>query len=389
MAVLIVGAGLSGATLARQLAEAGTSVTVVEARDHVAGNCHTMRDPDTGVMEHVYGPHIFHTDDAQVWDHVSRFARMMPYRHRVRTTAQGQVYTLPVTLHSINQLFGTAMGPEEARAFLASQAEDIPDPQSFEEAALAQMGRRLYEAFFKGYTQKQWGCDPRDLPASILKRLPLRFEYDDSYFAHRYQGIPREGYTAMVTAMLDHPRITLRLNTPYDPAQEGQSGAPWDQEHWEHLFWSGPLDGYFNHALGRLKYRTLRFERFTAAGDYQGCAVMNYADRDVAQTRITEHKHFAPWEQHAGTVVTREYSAAAGAEDIPYYPVRLLADKALLQRYVEAARATQGVTFIGRLGTYRYLDMDAAIHEALQVAEAYLGAQHSDAAMPAFVVEPL
>ena len=377
---MLVGAGLSGAVIGRALAEAGQDVTVLDARDHIAGNCHTVRDADTGVMVHVYGPHIFHTDDAEVWDYVNRFARFMPYKNRVKTTAQGQVYSLPVNLHTINQFYGTTMRPEEARAFIAQQAADIPDPQSFEEQALAFVGPDLYAAFFKGYTQKQWGCSPTELPAAILKRLPLRFNYDDNYFAHRFQGIPEEGYTAMCAAILDHPGIEVQLNRRFDPAEA---------EGWDHVFWSGPLDGFFDYRLGRLGYRTLDFDRFTHDGDYQGCAVMNYGDEDVPFTRITEHKHFAPWEDHQGSVLYRESARACGPDDIPYYPIRLVEEKALLADYVAAAQDTSGVTFVGRLGTYRYLDMDVTIREALDVAGAFLAAREAGTAMPAFVKPPL
>ena len=380
MSILIVGAGLSGAVIGRELAEAGHAVTILDARPHIGGNCHTERDPETGVMVHVYGPHIFHTDDQGVWDYVTRFATFEPYKNRVKSTVGGQVYSLPVNLHTINQFFGAAMRPDEARAFIAERAEDIPEPQNFEEQALAFVGRDLYEAFFKGYTEKQWGCDPRELPASILKRLPLRFNYDDNYFFHKYQGMPRDGYTALIQRILDHPGITVQLNTAYDPATGGA---------WDHVFWSGPLDGYFNYDLGRLGYRTLNFERFTAQGDYQGCAVMNYGDRDVPHTRITEHKHFSPWEDHEGSVLYRETSAEAGPDDIPYYPIRLVAEKELLTRYIAQAQATPGVTFVGRLGTYRYLDMDVTIREALDTAQTWLDTQKAGTAMPAFVNAPL
>ena len=380
MSILIVGAGLSGAVIGRELAEAGHAVTILDARPHIGGNCHTERDPDTGVMVHVYGPHIFHTDDQGVWDYVTRFATFEPYKNRVKSTVGGQVYSLPVNLHTINQFFGAAMRPDEARAFIAERAEDIPEPQNFEEQALAFVGRDLYEAFFKGYTEKQWGCDPRELPASILKRLPLRFNYDDNYFFHKHQGMPRDGYTALIQRILDHPGITVQLNTAYDPATGGD---------WDHVFWSGPLDGYFNYDLGRLGYRTLNFERFTAQGDYQGCAVMNYGDRDVPHTRITEHKHFSPWEEHEGSVLYRETSAEAGPDDIPYYPIRLVAEKELLTRYIAQAQATPGVTFVGRLGTYRYLDMDVTIREALDTAQTWRDTQKAGTAMPAFVNAPL
>ena len=375
--ILIVGAGFSGATIARILAEAGLSVDIIDSRNHLAGNCHSARDAETGVMVHIYGPHIFHTDDSEVWDFIRRYGTMMPYTNRVKSTVGGQVYSLPINLHTINQFYGKSLRPAEARAFLAEQADSsITEPQNFEEQALKYVGRALYEAFFKGYTQKQWGLDPRTLPASILKRLPVRFNYDDNYFAHRYQGMPQDGYTAIVAAMLDHPNIHLSLNTCY---QRSDSAA------YAHTFYSGPLDGYFDYQHGRLDYRTLDFDRFTATGDYQGTAVMNYGDLDVPYTRITEHKHFAPWENHDNTVCYREYSRACGENDLPYYPIRLTAAQPLLDTYQQAARGLESITFIGRLATYRYLDMDVTIREALDVARAYLTAQANSSPMPVFL----
>ena len=358
--ILIVGAGFSGAVVARHLAEAGHRVTVIDARDHVAGNCHTARDPQTGVMVHRYGPHIFHTDDAGVWDYVSRFATMMPYRHQVKAQVGGQVYALPINLHTINQFFGTSFSPEEARAFVAAQTSGDA-VASFRDQGLRFVGRAIYEAFFDGYTRKQWGVDPARLPAAILKRLPLRFTYDDNYFAHPYQGIPRDGYTALVARILNHPGITVHLRCPSEEVEAAR---------FDHLVYTGPLDRYFGHRFGRLRYRTLHFEHERVAAPHQGTAVMNYCDGDVPFTRITEHMYFAPWEadRFQRSVITREYSATAGAEDIPYYPVRLLDDKALLSRYIALARQSDRVTFLGRLGTYAYLDMDVAIAQALDMA---------------------
>lgn len=377
MKILLVGAGLSGAVIGRALAEAGHHCRIIDSRDHIGGNCYTERDAETGVMMHVYGPHIFHTDDEGVWDYVNRFTRFMPFQNRVKTTSQGAVYSLPVNLLTINQFFGQTLRPDEARDFITQKADtSIEDPQNFEEQALRFVGRDLYEAFFKGYTEKQWGVSPTELPASILKRLPVRFNYDDNYFFHRFQGMPQDGYTPMIEAILDHPGITVELETPYDPAMA---------EDVDHVFWSGPLDGYFAYQLGRLGYRTLDFERFTFDGDYQGCAVMNYGDRDVPYTRITEHKHFSPWESHQGSVCYREYSRQADPEDIPYYPIRLVEEKTLLEQYVDLAKVTPKVTFVGRLGTYRYLDMDVTIREALDTAQQFLDA----GSLPAFVKSPL
>jgi UDP-galactopyranose mutase len=365
--ILLVGAGLSGAVIGRKMAEAGHRATVIDARAHVAGNCHTMRDPDTGVMVHVYGPHIFHTDDSDVWDYVNQFTTFKPFKNQVKTTAQGAVYSLPINLHTINQFYGQTMRPDAARAFI-------------EEQALRFVGPDLYKAFFKGYTEKQWGCSPTQLPASILKRLPLRFTYDDNYFFHKFQGMPEQGYTPMVKAILDHPNIDVRLNTAYDPAMAAD---------YDHVFWSGPLDGYFDYSLGRLGYRTLDFERFSAQGDWQGCAVMNYGDPDVPWTRITEHKHFSPWESHEGSVLYRESARACGPDDIPYYPIRMVEEKALLAEYVTLAQQAKGVTFVGRLGTYRYLDMDVTIREALDVSDGFLTSLGADKAPQIFSAPPL
>lgn len=377
---LIVGAGFSGAVMARELADAGHAVEVCDRRTHVAGNCHTERHAETGVMVHVYGPHIFHTDDAAIWDYVGRYATMEPTVNRVKAVSRGRVYSLPVNLHTINQFFGTTFDPREAKTFIESRADtSITDPQTFEEQALRFVGRELYEAFFDGYTRKQWGVPPSALPASILKRLPLRFNYDDNYYAHRYQGIPRQGYTAIVEKLLDHPLIDLRLGIDISPQEARRTG--------QHVFWTGPLDDWFDNEFGHLAYRTLDFEAVVAEGDYQGNAVINYCDADVPYTRVTEHKHFAPWEQHAGTVVYREYSRACGVGDIPYYPVRLADDKALLSRYVERAQQASGVSFLGRLGTYRYLDMDVTIKETLAAAQAVKQALAAGQTLSAFYVD--
>lgn len=380
--ILIVGAGLSGAVIGRHLAQAGYDITIVDSRDHIGGNCHTERDADTGVMVHVYGPHIFHTDDEEVWNYVNEFETFMPYKNRVKTTSKGQVFSLPVNLHTINQFFGKTMRPDEARTFIIEEQADtsIADPQTFEEQAMRFVGKDLYEAFFKGYTMKQWGCHPSELPASILKRLPVRFNYDDNYFFHKFQGMPENGYTVMIERMLDCPGITVQLNTTF--TQEMAEG-------YDHVFYAGPLDGYFDYKLGRLGYRTLDFERFTYEGDYQGCAVMNYGEVDVPYTRITEHKHFAPWENHEGSICYREFSREAEVGDIPYYPIRQVKEKELLNEYVRLAKSTDGVTFVGRLGTYRYLDMDVTIREALDTARGFLSTLESSKRAPAFFVEPL
>ncbi len=380
LSIAVVGAGFSGAVVARELAEAGHLIDVFESRDHVAGNCHTRRH-DTGVMVHVYGPHIFHTQHEEVWNYVQRFATFKPYRHRVRAMVGENAYQMPMNLGLINAFFGTHMNPVEAEAFVTARADaSITNPQSFEEQGLRLVGRELYDAFFAGYTRKQWGVDPKELPASILARLPLRFTDDDSYFNHPFQGIPEHGYTPIVEAILDHPGITVHLSTRCSRVQLAT---------YDHAFWSGPIDAYFDFEHGRLAYRTLDFQPEVVAGDHQGCPVVNYCDASVPYTRITEHKHFAPWESHDDSVIYREFSRLCDENDTPYYPVRLVKEKAQLLEYVHLAREEAGVTFLGRLGTYRYLDMDVTIHEALKTATVVKDAIAAGSKIPSFVVDPL
>ncbi len=380
MRVAIVGAGISGAVIARLLAEKGIASVVFDKRSHIAGNCHSERDPQTNVMLHVYGPHIFHTDDREVWDFVNQYSEFMPYTNRVKAIYRGNVYLLPVNLHTINQFFNKTLRPDEARAFIESKADkSIVEPQNFEEQAISMIGHELYEAFFKGYTRKQWGCEPTELPASILKRLPLRFNYNDNYFNHQYQGMPKEGYTDMVARILNHERIEVRTGTEFSASESAS---------WQHVFWSGALDGYFGFSEGRLGYRTLDFEKFSADGDYQGTAVINYCEEDVPYTRITEHKHFSPWESHEKTTCYREFSRFCTEDDIPYYPIRMVKEKALLNRYLDKAMGLSNTTFVGRLGTYRYLDMDVTIREAIDVANKFLECQKNQEPMPVFNVNP-
>ena len=362
--VCIVGAGFSGAVIARELAEVGIPSVVFDERSHVAGNCYMERCQETSVNLHVYGPHIFHTDKQEVWDYINRFGEIKPYVTRIKTTYEGLVYALPINLHTINQFFGRAMSPAEARLFLAEKVDSsIKDPRSFEEQALSTIGKELYEAFFYGYTKKQWGREPRELPASVLKRLPVRLNYNDNYFFHPYQGIPKDGYTRIVENILDHKLISLSLETSYD-----QKLGPW-----RHIFYSGSVDQYFDYQRGKLGYRTLKFKKEIHDGDYQGTSLMNYGNIEVPYTRITEHKHFAPWEEHKNTVITKEYSSQHAEGDIRYYPIRLVKEKKILEEYETLVKSvSDDVTFVGRLGTYRYLDMDVTIAEALRTAKKYL-----------------
>lgn len=376
--ILIVGAGFTGAVIGRELAEQGHQVRIIDSRSHVAGNCYSERDEKTGIMVHTYGPHIFHTDNQEVWEYLNRFAEMMPYVNRVKTTVKGKVFSLPINLHTINQFFDTTCSPSEARALIESKSDQsISDPQTFEEQALRFVGKELYEAFFKGYTIKQWGMSPAELPASILKRLPVRFNYDDNYFSHKYQGMPREGYTPIVANILNHPNIHVELEHHY---QESDSHGI------DHLFFTGPIDSWYGYRFGRLGYRTLDFEKFHTDDDFQGTAVMNYGEEFVPFTRITDHKYFAPWEQHEGSVCYREFSRTCTPDDTPYYPIRQMGEMELLNKYLTLAEQEKNISFAGRLGTYRYLDMDVTIAEALTMARTYLNSIENGSEMPVFTV---
>lgn len=380
MRFAVVGAGFTGAVLARELAKAGHQIEVFESRKHIAGNCYTERDEDTGILVHKYGPHIFHTDNEEVWRYVTELGEFIPFVNRVKSVANGSVYSLPINLHTINQFFNKIFSPAEARDFISQVGDSsIGDPVTFEDQALKYVGEDLYKAFFSGYTAKQWGVSPKELPASILKRLPVRFNYDDNYFNHRFQGMPKDGYTELVRNLLDYKGISLKLNYNFKKN---------DSEGFDHVFYSGPIDAWFDYGIGRLGYRTLDFVREVHVGDYQGCAVMNYGDEDVPYTRISEHKYFAPWETHAKTVIFKEYSRFCGEGDVPYYPIRLVSEKTMLEAYIDLANKQKGVSFLGRLGTYRYLDMDVTIEEALRAAEKTIESVSSGEAIPPFFVDP-
>jgi len=375
---LIVGSGFSGAVLANQLTQKlDCKVDIWDERSHAGGNCHTKRDEQTGIMVHQYGPHIFNTDKKEIWDYVNSFGEFKNYVHRVKALSKGAIYSLPVSLFTINQFFGKTFTPAEAKEFLQGLADKtITDPQNFEEQALHFIGRELYDAFFYGYTKKQWGCEPTELPASIIKRIPVRFNYDDNYHTNEYTGIPVDGYSAIMEKMIDHPSISLTLNKKFS--------ADMDTSRYTHVFYTGPLDAYFQFEYGRLGYRTVTFEKFYAEGDHQGLSQMNYCDEEVPYTRVVEHKHFTPWEKHEKTVYFKEFSKETGPEDEPYYPKRLQHDKGILKQYRAKAESLSGVSFLGRLATYRYMDMHHVIGEALDFAENFVAALKTDQPLPIF-----
>lgn len=359
MKIAIVGAGFSGSVIARELAEAGHMVNVFDKRNHVAGNCHTERNL-SGIMVHRYGPHIFHTDNKEVWNYINKWDTIMPYINRVKTVSNNKVYSLPINLHTINQFFDKTFNPKEAEDFIKTKVVKIPNPKNFEEQALSMVGPELYEAFLKGYTTKQWGINPKEIPAYVLKRLPLRFNYNDNYYNHKYQGIPLNGYTYIVEKILNHLNIKTHLGIEFNPDELGE---------WDYVFWSGPVDHFFKYKFGKLNYRTLDFEEVNANGDFQGNAVINYSDINIPHTRITEYKHFTPWEDNDKTTYHIETSRECEAGDIPYYPMNLKQDIEILKSYNQEIQRLENVSFIGRLGTYQYMDMDVVIKHSLQLAK--------------------
>lgn len=363
-AYLVVGAGFSGAVIARKLAEFGFQVICIDKRNHIAGNCHTERDLETNVMEHKYGPHIFNTNDKVVWDYVNSFGDIMPFKNKVIADTDKGMFSMPMNLLTINQFFNTKLTPKTVEAYLKNKQEIIESPQNFEEQALAFLGQELYDNFFYGYTKKQWGCSPKELPAAILKRLPIRFNYDDNYYNSKYQGIPKNGYTSLIQNILDHKNIKVRLNTTYNKQEKSN---------YKHVFYTGPIDSYLDCKHGKLGYRTVYFEKEIYTEDYQGNAVVNYCSKDVPYTRIHEHKHFAPWETHNKTIVVKEFSKETLKNDEPYYPKRLVGDMVVLEKYKDELRELKdNVSFVGRLATYRYMDMDKVIKEALEYSDYFL-----------------
>jgi UDP-galactopyranose mutase len=374
--LVVVGAGFFGLTIAERCAEElGLRVVVLERRNHLGGNAYSESEPETGIEIHRYGAHIFHTSNQRVWDYANRFAAFTPYRHQVFSIVKGRVYPLPINLGTICAYFGRVMSPDEARALVAELAGEISEPRNLEEKAISLVGRPLYEAFIRGYTAKQWQTDPKDLPAEIISRLPVRYTFENHYFDDTYEGLPVDGYTAWLNRMADHPNIEVRLATDFFGLRSGLVGSV-------PLVYTGPLDRYFDFAEGELGWRTLDFAlEVLPIGDFQGTSVMNYADADIPYTRIHEFRHFHPerdWYPRDRTVIMREYSRFAGRGDEPYYPINAGEDRARLRRYREMARREPAVLFGGRLGTYRYLDMHMAIGSALSMVDNRLRAHFAD-----------
>ena len=366
---LIVGAGLFGAVCARQLTDAGKKVLVIDKRDHVAGNVYTKQVE--GIHVHVYGAHIFHTNDERVWQYVQRFAEFNRFTNSPVANYHGELYSLPFNMYTFNRMWGVVT-PAEAAAKIEEQrkAAGIGEPQNLEEQAISLIGTDLYEKLVKGYTQKQWGRPCAELPAFIIKRLPVRLTFDNNYFNALYQGIPVGGYTRMVENMLEG--VEVRLNADYLAQKETLDALA------RHVIYTGPIDAYFGHCLGNLSYRSVRFEMETLdIPNFQGNAAVNYTDAETPWTRIIEHKWFEFGKDEQGndlpkTVISREYSSEWKPGDEPYYPVNDEKNSALFAQYRKLAEGEKRLTFGGRLGEYRYYDMDQVIAAALDAAQRLL-----------------
>ncbi len=354
---LIVGCGFAGSVLAERLAtQHDARVLMIDKRDHVGGNAYDEKNAD-GILYHKYGPHIFHTNSDEIFAYLSRFTQWRPYEHRVLASVREQLVPIPINRTTLNTLFGAGLRTdEEAAAFLAARADPVADIQSSEDVVINAVGRELYELFFRGYTRKQWGLDPSELDKQVTSRIPTRTNIDDRYFGDKHQVMPLHGYTAMFSAMLDHPNISIALGTDYRDVRDEVDAA--------HTIYSGPVDEYFDWRFGKLPYRSLRFVHSTIdKQQYQPVAVVNYPSEEVPYTRISEYKHLTG-QEHRRTSITLEYPQAEGD---PYYPVPRPEIQALYKQYEALADATPGVTFVGRLATYRYYNMDQIVGQALAV----------------------
>ncbi|KRC34174.1 UDP-galactopyranose mutase [Oerskovia sp. Root22] len=371
--LVVVGSGFFGLTVAERIAEEyDRKVVVIDRRSHIGGNAYSEADPATGIEVHRYGAHLFHTSNERVWEYVNRFTAFTGYEHRVYTTHRGEVFPMPINLGTINQFFRSAHGPDAARELLAAQASELEGkkPTNLDEQGVSLIGRPLYEAFIREYTAKQWQTDPKDLPASIISRLPVRYTYDNRYFNDTYEGLPVDGYTAWIERMANHKNIEVRLEVDF--FDETQPVNKKDVVGNVPVVYTGPVDRYFDYAEGDLSWRTLDFEQeVLPVGDFQGTPVMNYADADVPYTRIHEFRHFHPERDYPTdkTVIMREFSRFAEKNDEPYYPINTAADRERLLAYRDLAAAEKDVLFGGRLGTYKYLDMHMAIGSALSMVD--------------------
>lgn len=385
--LIVVGSGFFGLTVAERAAsQLGKRVLIIEKRSHIGGNAFSQPEPETGIEVHQYGAHLFHTSNQRVWDYVTKFTKFTDYQHRVFAMHDGKAYQFPMGLGLICEFFGKYYSPDEARALIKEQASEVKTEEAtnLEEKAISLIGRPLYEAFVRDYTAKQWQTDPKELPASNISRLPVRYTFNNRYFNDTYEGLPVNGYAAWLRAMIDHDLIDVQLDTDWFDVREDVRAANPDAP----VVYTGPLDRYFDYSAGRLGWRTLDFDvEVLPIGDFQGTAVMNYNDADVPYTRIHEFRHFHPERADRypkdKTVIMKEYSRFAEEDDEPYYPINTPEDREILAAYRELAAAEtadQKVLFGGRLGTYQYLDMHMAIASALTMFDNQLAPYWTDGA---------
>jgi UDP-galactopyranose mutase len=352
---LIVGAGFAGSVLAERLAsQHGARVLLIDRRPHVGGNAYDEPN-EAGILYHKYGPHIFHTNSDQVWDYLSQFTEWRPYEHRVRAVVRDKLVPIPINRTTLNELFDLDLETdEEAADYLASRAEPVEDIKTSEDVVINAVGRELYELFFQGYTRKQWGLDPSQLDKQVTSRIPTRTNTDDRYFSDTHQAMPLHGYTRMFENMLDHPLIEVRTGVDFRDVR--------DEVEADHIIYTGPIDEYFDFRFGKLPYRSLKFDHQTLEEErHQPVAVVNYPSPDVPYTRISEYKHLTGQESPV-TTITYEYPSAEGD---PYYPIPRPENQELFKKYEALADRTEGVTFVGRLATYRYYNMDQIVGQAL------------------------
>lgn len=366
--VVIVGSGLFGLTIAERIAsQTSKRVAVVEKRSEIGGNAFSYFDSKTGIEIHKYGSHLFHTSNERVWEYVNSFTKFSNYRHKVFTKHNGTIYSIPINLHTLSQFFGLDLDPSAAREMLSrTRLNTQEEITNFEDKAISAVGLEIYEAFFKNYTKKQWQTDPHLLPSEVFSRLPIRLDLNSDYFDDKYQGLPEEGYGAWFAKMVDSPQIEVVLNTDYFDLKREMDLSE------KLIVYTGPVDRYFNYSHGELSWRTLDFEyEQLDVPDFQGTAVMNYADIPPTYTRIHEFKHLHPERKYSSseTIIAREFSRKAESSDEPYYPVNSPEDRRILNLYRNEIEKEEGVFFGGRLGSYQYLDMHMAIASALSVFE--------------------
>lgn len=365
--IYIVGAGIFGTTIAERISNVlHKKVYVIDKRDHIGGNCYSFTDKETGINCHKYGAHIFHTKNKEIYDYINQFVTLNHYRHQVLTRSDNILYQMPINLNTINKFFKKEFTPTEASAFLQQKIEKshIENPKNLEEKAISLIGEELYEAFIKGYTKKQWQRDPKKLPASIITRLPFRVNYCNDYFSDPYQGIPIGGYTKLFEGMLNNKNIDLSLNTSYQDIKK-------DIKEDDLLIYTGMIDEYFDFSLGKLEWRSLDFKWETKEiQDYQGCAVVNEAKNDVPYTRTHEFKHFHPEKTDPfnlnKTIICKEFSKEYQCGDIPSYPINTKNNQKLYNQYCNLA-LKEKVIFCGRLGGYKYIDMDQSLYLAIEL----------------------